>query len=368
MELVTGDPANLFRVKIVADSIVGGTGGQRLVTFQLTYPRVVLAELNTHRMFSRSTESSRAIPGKKRLEQLRKCAYVPLRFGKRVAGMGSGTDLEREESLRASAAWRDVLSRAVAATESMLDAGLAKEELNRVTEPFSLVRTVLTATDWGNFFAQRCDDNAYPPFRFMARAMFLAMGKSKPQVMCYGQWHMPYIGQDDYEAARLYVADWLKSHPEIESQVSPFPSSRYGAWLHYHLCRWSAARCARVSYGLMDGKRANPEADDVTWAKLSGHHECGKDNPLEIAWIPAAKVGHGERWPYTPIHGSAMEHQATPEDAASVGRYMSNLRGWLQFRKFLGGENVAKFEVPPEVVESWQGSIPAEVFSDSPLY
>jgi hypothetical protein len=52
--------------KILADS-VAWHGGERLTTFEVTFPRIVLAEFNTHRMLSRNSASSRAIPVEKML-------------------------------------------------------------------------------------------------------------------------------------------------------------------------------------------------------------------------------------------------------------------------------------------------------------
>lgn len=46
--------------RIIADSL--NEHGNRLTTFILTFPRIVLAEFNTHRMISKNSASSRAIP------------------------------------------------------------------------------------------------------------------------------------------------------------------------------------------------------------------------------------------------------------------------------------------------------------------
>jgi hypothetical protein len=366
-----GDVRKLFRVKIVADSVRAeasrdGVPMTRLTSYQLTYPRVLLAEVNTHRMLSRSSESSRALPGRKRLAQLSDCPYFPLRWGAKIAGMGAGVTLEEVEARKAADHWLSVLVHAMNAAEAMIDAGLAKEELNRITEPFALVRTVITASAWDNFFALRCHEAAHPAFQFLAKAMYVARGRSTPDPLRTGQWHLPYIRQADIAAA----AEYTRAEPE-ELKIAnvpmahPFASSRFGGWEVYHLCRWSAARCARVSYGLLDGKPATPEADDETWSKLAGN----PGTPHRIfAWNHPKYVGPGDRWPYRPVHASPMEHQGTPEDGPCRGVYSGNLPGWVQFRKMLGGENVSKFDVPPEVVLAWAKEIPEEVFSGPELY
>ena len=53
---------------IVADSI--SEAGKRITTFELEFPRFILPEFNTHRLFSRNAASSRAIPVKKMIEHV----------------------------------------------------------------------------------------------------------------------------------------------------------------------------------------------------------------------------------------------------------------------------------------------------------
>ena len=46
--------------KVIADSV--SPKGIRLVTIECQFPRFILAQVNTHRVFSRNSASSRAIP------------------------------------------------------------------------------------------------------------------------------------------------------------------------------------------------------------------------------------------------------------------------------------------------------------------
>jgi thymidylate synthase ThyX len=57
---------NDYAAKILADSL--SPEGIRLTTFEVTFPRFILAEFNTHRMLSRNSASSRAIPTEKLAE------------------------------------------------------------------------------------------------------------------------------------------------------------------------------------------------------------------------------------------------------------------------------------------------------------
>jgi thymidylate synthase ThyX len=53
---------------VIADSI--SPYGHRLTTFEVVMHRFVLAEFNTHRVFSRNSASSRAIPLAKQLDRV----------------------------------------------------------------------------------------------------------------------------------------------------------------------------------------------------------------------------------------------------------------------------------------------------------
>ena len=59
----------MYNVEILADSKRAGSK-HRITSMKVTFPRYLLAEFNTHRMFSRNSASSRAIPTKKMLKMI----------------------------------------------------------------------------------------------------------------------------------------------------------------------------------------------------------------------------------------------------------------------------------------------------------
>ena len=83
----------MYEAKVVADSVANGV---RLTTISVTFPRIVLAEQNTHRVLSRNTASSRAIPIKTRCDAIEANPFVPLAFGKNKKGMQSDELLDPE--------------------------------------------------------------------------------------------------------------------------------------------------------------------------------------------------------------------------------------------------------------------------------
>ncbi len=70
---------------IVADSI--NSQGDRLTSLLITFPRILLSEVNTHRMLSKNTSSSRAIPFNKMVEAVQNDPFIPIAWQKDHKGM-----------------------------------------------------------------------------------------------------------------------------------------------------------------------------------------------------------------------------------------------------------------------------------------
>jgi hypothetical protein len=71
-----------INAKIVADSL--SIHGDRLTTLLITFPRFILAEVNTHRMLSKNTSSSRAIPFEKMIQSVEKDPFIPIAWQKEI--------------------------------------------------------------------------------------------------------------------------------------------------------------------------------------------------------------------------------------------------------------------------------------------
>jgi len=86
----------MYACKIIADSLCS-IENIRLTTFEITFPRMVLAEFNTHRVFSRNSASSRAIPIEKQLAKVLNDPFIPIHWGKNQSGMQAMEELSPEE-------------------------------------------------------------------------------------------------------------------------------------------------------------------------------------------------------------------------------------------------------------------------------
>ncbi len=295
-----------FDAKVLADSL--SPAGHRLTTLEATFPRFVLAEFNTHRVFSRNSASSRAIPIFKQLRRVLEHPYVPIEFGANQPGMQAGAPLEGEARLAAEGEWlgarddavRHVLALIAGPDEVAPDEDLAaaldrverlykgedrpegwlnvhKQVANRLLEPFMWHTVIVTATEWDNFFNLRCHGDAQPEIRRIATAMRDAREASEPAALGDDEWHLPLI------------------RPEDREQVDSLEV----------LLKVSAGRCARVSY--------------LTHA---GQRDLSADVELHDRLISSG-------------HMSPLEHPAQPAD----DEWHGNFHGWRSYRKTIVGES-----------------------------
>ena len=87
----------MISAKVVADSI--NESGNRITSLVVVIPRIVLAELNTHRALSKNSASSRAIPFKKMAKMVEENPFIPIAFQKDHKGM-QGTEYFTEEEIK----------------------------------------------------------------------------------------------------------------------------------------------------------------------------------------------------------------------------------------------------------------------------
>jgi thymidylate synthase ThyX len=194
---------------------------------ELTFPRFVLAEFNTHRMFSRNAASSRAIPVEKMIEQVEKNPVIPIHWGKAQKGMQAYEVLNEQDAGDAKYHWVLAGLEAVHSARKLLGLGLHKQIVNRILEPWMWITVIVTGNEgaWNNFFALRCHHEAEPHIQKIAGIAREVRSQSIPQKLFAGQWHLPLIGfiDDDGVDERLTWPD------AIQVKVS-------------------VGRCARVSY------------------------------------------------------------------------------------------------------------------------
>lgn len=293
----------MIEAKIVLDSI--NSSGKRLTTFVLTYPRFIHSEFMTHRMFSRNASSSRAIPVKKQIQMVIDNPAIPLAFTKNKPGMQGGEVLDGQEARTAETLWLIARDNAVDQAQRLVDMEVHKQYANRILEPFAHITVVCTATEFANFFALRYHSMAQPEICELAKKMWEAYSASEPNPLKVGQWHLPFITNDDVV--------------NVLNDVARDENADAGQEMLNQLIRCSVARCARVSYLNHDGKNPSWNEDNQLYERLLGN---------------------------LPIHASPAEHQA--EALSDATTRCGNFIGWSQYRKLLENENIERFEGPSD--------------------
>lgn len=284
--------------KIIADSI-SEPKNIRLTTFEVEFPRIVLAEFNTHRVFSRNAASTRAIPLKRQIQLIRENMFVPKPFTKNQSGMTANEPADDQEVCRE--VWLQAAEQAIESVERLIESGVSKQHAGRLLEPFSYIKVVLTTTEISNFFELRAHSDASPEMQRLAFEIMEVYQESVPATLAPGDWHLPYLGDSGhlYNPTQAMLADALAV---------------------------SASCCAQVSYRRLD-------------------------DSLEKAHSLKQRLV-GSR----PRHSSPFEHQATPMTDAPVKvsrvgsfrmddgvthfdrnaeAWSGNFKGWIQYRQLI---------------------------------
>lgn len=310
-----------FEAKVIADSL--SPDGVRLTTMELVYPRFIHSEFLTHRTMSRNSSSSRAIPVAKMLEQVRTAPAMPVHWGKNQPGMQANEELDEISRQSAMIMWHEAARKAAEVAEHMSKLGVHKQVANRILEPFQWMHTIVTATEWDNFFALRCHPDAQPEIQKLAVLMREAREGSKPKELEPGQWHLPYVDAQIHDDGEQSYTHWLTAPPKpghFDLATAEAVGSQFIGLAQ--ALQASSARCARVSYLTHDGQIPDLDKDIQLFERLVGS---------------------------TPMHASPTEHQATPDTGSGQGATFpgthGNLTGWCQLRKFLEvGITPAKIE------------------------
>lgn len=277
-----------IKSEIVADSI--NSVGVRLTTFVLEYPRFIHSEIMTHRMFSKNSASSRAIPVSKIIESVRNNPAMPVWWGENQKGMQAQKELEASKRQEAEYLWLAARENAIEAVTRLNDIGLHKQIANRILEPWFNIRVILSGTEFENFFALRAHPDAQPEFQKLAFLMLDQYNSSDPKILGNGDWHIPFGDKIDIDRLKFLSYETGESELSLKLKIA-------------------TARCARVSYLNFEGQ------DDY-------------DKDIQLCDRLFGNI---------PRHLSPAEHCA---EARASKDFYGNFRGFKQYRKFFTEENL----------------------------
>ena len=278
-----------IKAQIVADS--KNPQGDRLTTMLITFPRFILAELNTHRMLSKNSASSRAIPFKKMVESVQNNPFIPIAWQKEHKGM-QGDEYFFGDNRIIEEQWLEGRDAAIQIAERLNKGGITKQLCNRLLEPFMMHTVLISGTEWENFFALRCpqyeiagkiyrskkdvykdyplhsvsgilEPDDYNWFKLnkgqaeihmmaLAEAMWDAMNESIPKELKAGEWHIPFNEHID----KNVFTDTFNIGENKITWV-PIPGIDNGAdnWRNLQKVKISTAMAARTSYTVVGDEK-----------------------------------------------------------------------------------------------------------------
>jgi thymidylate synthase ThyX len=272
----------MYSAKILKDSM--SKSGSRLTTMEVSFPRMVLAEFNTHRIKSRNSASSRAIPVEKMIKRVTDDCFIPIYWGKNEKGMQANSELSISEQIEANKIWLEARDNAINSVKQLLNIDVHKQIANRLLEPFMWQTVICSATSWDNFFNLRCDKDAQPEIKKIAIMMQELYNSNIPNsdLSKTLDWHLPLIEDDEFtELIKSFTIENIKK-----------------------IC---VGRCARISYLTHDGIRDHQADIDLANKLLTSGHM------------------------------SPFEHVAIGLDS---NIQCGNFTGWKQYRKFITNESI----------------------------
>lgn len=274
-----------------------------LITVELRdLPRSVLADITRHRSCSFCVAGSRAANSKATIQRAKEDTYIPRPFLKNAKGMGGleelPTHVQHDLTLR-----REVLlDFVVCAAEREISAGVKKEQVNRLLEPFIGCDLIFSTTGMEELLALRCAPDVDNALRIpmIDLADKLCSGMICPEFPKLNSWSMPYLREEE------------ESLPLTERLIR------------------SAARCGRVATGGR-GESLDFAADCRTFLLFVGALREG-EKYCSPTWDKKSSTWNStERSTLDNLHASPLEQQVliVPMDNPVLGNYGP---GFCQFR------------------------------------
>lgn len=279
---------------VVADSV--SPSYERLITMEIELPRFILSQFNTHRTISRNFQSSRAIPVKRLIEQVKNSPVVPVFWGENQPGMQADWELSSSKKEEAKAMWEEAKEQAVRIAEKLDEVKAHKQIVNRILEPFMWQKGIVTATEkaWRDFISLRLHQDAQPEIQDLAKCIKGAIKGSVPTLLPVGHWHLPYVFSNTVDSV-TGKQKFYSGGEEVSLEEA---------------VKISVSCCAQVSYRRLDDSLE--KAMDV----------------YDMLNLPSEGV-----WPNDPPHMSPTEHQALCYDSfydQGIGREKGSISGNFQ--------------------------------------
>ena len=332
--------------KVVADSL--DSRGNRLTSLLITFPRIILAEINTHRMLSKNTSSSRAIPFLKMVEAVKNDPFIPIAWQKEHTGMqgyeyftDSEMTLPDGDKFQENY-WLIARDKAVEQAKYLHEAKVTKQLCNRLLEPFMWTTMLITGSKegWENFHSLRCPDYV---FHDENKEYHFKSKKDVIQKFGESEW---VEGEYNKPLKDLTDIDWLKLNKgQAEIHIMDLAEKIYDAvnestprqlqsedWHIPFEDKIHIDGLQGIEFTLKDGSTEYKEVRWITESKVKISTAMAAHTSYTIVGGEAVKSP--EKWielhdkliAYDPPHSSPMEHCAR---AMSNEEYVSFIKGNL---------------------------------------
>jgi len=319
-----------YSVELMADSLAPGASYRgledttRITTMVAKFYRGVLAEVNTHRLFSRNSASSRAKSIKVVISEVMENPYIPLFTENRKGMSGDLLDLDQQriaaegQLLMRDAAvaqalglllneavdprtirdtWRELVDRYY--QQVYLGKGepipgalnIHKQNVNRWLEPFMWHEAVITSTHWKNFVELRDHDEADPAIHALGRLVADALEFSTPVERIV---HAPF-GQRAADAINPLSTDAF----DAAVQAAEITSGSAAQVSYRPVNSDSATDAGKLAKRLLAMNHMSPfehAAFDAGWLEAIGFPlEAGDSRNFSDSWIQFRALAENPR-------------------------------------------------------------------------
>lgn len=359
----------MIKSEIVAHSL--NQQGDEIISVLCTFPRIILAEVNTHRMLSKNTSSSRAIPFNKMLEAIEENPFIPIAWQQEHSGMqGSEYFTDERDIQERNDKWLQSCGYAIENAKSLHNDKVTKQLANRLLEPFMWTTMLITGSreGWENFFSLRCPQysfgsNTTTPkiwksrkdavkdfpdwisrndfywntinkgqaeihMMALAECIWDAVNESTPKVLKSGEWHIPF------EKAIVNSNNWIDFCEKVR------PEKEFGDdWENVQdlAIKSSVAMAARTSYTIVG------EEKGLNYENLISLHDrlLTQDPPHSSPMEHCARVMSDDEY-YSYVKGT-VDAKIDADGFINIEGHTNlnvfgwcyNLKGFIPYRYFV---------------------------------
>ena len=248
---------NNIKAEIIAHSKRAGTGDE-IITYKLTYPRIIHSEILTYHMMSVNSASSRAIPVNKLIGVIEETPFYPISYQRKHSGMQGSSYFTSEEDIKTcDSLWKESMQESIKVAKKMLDFGVSKQIINRTLESYQYHCCLMTGTreSFEHLFEQRCpiynvenlkfiskkdaiflfpslkdltdlewlqrnSGQAEIHFMDLAEKMYDALDESTPDMLKDGDWHIPFQEEIWKGKKAEKLEDFIKMSCAMTARIS----------------------------------------------------------------------------------------------------------------------------------------------------